>query len=206
MAGLLIPYQIPTVEVPGSQGSPLFPSYNATAEVSDGAIVRLGSTTAGEITAAAADDDTLLLGIVQGDSSAVYQQLDTGIQGVFGADNVNTGLLPASAGQIPVALFAPPAIVAINLPATTGWISGGAHQAAVGTEVGIGLDGTTGIYYADDQAANKVAVIVAKVQGATGQINNGQTVQVSGPGGVGDLGARVYIAFIASTLAVTGSL
>lgn len=205
MAGLTISLQIPIVEVPGIHGSPSYPSFNATSEVSDGAIVRLGSVTAGEITAAAANDDTLLLGIVQGDSSAVYQQLDTGIQGVFGADNVNTGLLPASAGQIPVALFLNNP-VAINLPVTTGWITGGTHQANVGTEVGINIDGATGIYYADDQQSNKVAFITGLAAGATGQINNGQTVQTVGPGGPGDLGVRVYIVFIPSTLATYGSL
>lgn len=207
MTGRLFTPTAPVVEVPGPTGSPAFPSFNTDANgpIPDGYIVALGSVTAGLISSVAPGADALLLGVIQGDSQAVYQQEDTSIQGVFGADNVATGLLPASAGQIPVALFQKNP-VAINLPQTTGWITGGTHQANVGTEVGINFNATYGVYYADDQESNKVAYITGLVAGSANFINNGQTVQWTGAGSEGDLGVRVYIVFIPSTLAVYGSL
>jgi len=210
MAGLLIPFQIPIVEVPGSIGSPSLQVYPAHAHCNDGDVVTLGVNTAGQIDPAVANDNSdKLLGVIQADSDAVYggQGSATAINGEFGASPVNTGLLPAPADGPLVALFATPlSVTAINLATTTGWISGGTHQAAIGTRVGLGKDGTTGIYFADDQAGNKLGTIVAKVSGATTTINNGQTNQPVGPGGVGDLAARVYVEWDAAVLAAAGGL
>src|ERR1700683_3909085 len=98
MAGRTFTPTAPVCKGPGIHGSPSFPSFNTDGtDIPDGYIVQLGRVTAGLISTTFPGADTLLLGVIQGDSEAVYQQEDTGIQGVFGADNVNTGLLPASA-------------------------------------------------------------------------------------------------------------
>jgi hypothetical protein len=202
MAGLVIPPQIPIVEVQPGNVSPNTPSYTADSHCNEGDIVTLGGVTAGQIDPAVNNDGSnLLLGIVQMDSLAVYTQLDAGYQGVFGATNVNTGLLPAAPGQTMVALFLGNP-VAINLTSTTGWVTGGTQQANIGTQVGLALVG--GIYLADPTASNKVAYIVQKYIGATTQIVNSASAQPYGPGGVGDLGARVYIKFLTSALAPGG--
>lgn len=206
MSGLVIGYAAPTVEVPGTNGSPSIQPYSlATGQTcNDGDIVALAATGIEPIAANYAL--ATIVGVAQHNSASVFDQQDTGPQGVFGADNVGTGLLPAAPGQTLVALVAAPAIVEMSLPATTGWISGFTNQANIGTAVGIGLDATTGYYYADDQASNKTGIIVAKRNGPTTQINNGQTLQPVGPGGVGDAGARVYVSFDAAVLAAVGGL
>ena len=82
-------------------------------------------------------------GIIQHDSSSVWDQTDTGLQGVFGVSQVNTGLFPATPGQALVATLGPPVLALANLSAVTGWISGGTNQATFGTAVGLNLDAVT---------------------------------------------------------------
>ena len=184
MAGSTIPYAAPIAMVPGSIGSdPIIP-LTASSHVKEADVVALSG---GTISPAAANASGSIAGIAQNDSLAVYQQDDTGLQGVFGADNVGTGLLPANAGQTLV-LTLKGIPVQMNLSSTTGWISGGSQQANIGTQVGIAIDGTTGFYYADPTGSNKVAQVTEKIEGP-------------GFGGAGDLGARVLVVFFDTALA-----
>jgi len=188
MAGATIPVAPPVAALPGSsgQGAPPIAGYTASAHCKVDDIVALAG---GEIAPAAANAAGSIAGIAQGDSVAVFQQDDTGLQGVFGADNVNTGLLPAGPGLTRVATLGAPVVVEISLTPTTGWVSGGSQQADIGTAVGLAIDGGTGFYLADPTASNKVAVIDSKVEGP-------------GKGGEGDLGGRVRVVFNAAALAV----
>ena len=190
----VIPYGAPIANVAsGQMGPPIFSArcYSSNT-IADADFVQIDGSHAGYIDTCAADVASGIIGIAQHGSSAVYDQIATGIQGVFGSSQENTNLFPGTPGEILVVTLGANIIVAINLPATTGWVSGGTHQANLGTEVGLNIDGTTGFFYADDQEANKVAYISQKIIGP-------------GQGGVGDLGARVYISFIPSVLSpVTG--
>lgn len=203
MAGNVIPYQPPLAEVPGPFGAPAVQPFTAHAHCNQWDIVTVGTVTAGQIDPAGDDPAGSIAGIAQMDSQAVFQQDDSGIQAVFGADNVNTGLLPAEPGQTLVVVFDPAIPVEINLSATTGWISGGSQQATIGTQVGLALDSTSGFYYADPTASNKVATVVQKAEGPTSTLT-GASNSTIGYGGVGDLGARVFIKFLATALAPTG--
>lgn len=207
MAGLIIPYSIPIVEVPSSNVGPIINPFSEAAGHSsaDGDILLLNAD--GTVQTQVANAATGHLGIIQHASGAVFDQIDTGLQGVFGTTNVNSGLLPADAGQVLVALVGGAAVVAINLSQATGWISGGSNQATKGTAVGINIDGPSGIFFADPNESNKVAVVLGLVGFPTTQQSfNGATLQPIGGGGPGDLGARVYIKFNAAALALPGGM
>lgn len=207
MAGLVIPYSIPIVEVPSSNVGPIInPFSESNGQTSaDGDILLLNND--GTVQSIGSNIATEFLGIIQHVSGAVWDQIDTGIQGVFGTTQVNSGLLPADAGQVLVALFSGDAVVAINLSQAAGWITGGSEQVNKGSAVGITKDGTTGIYFADPAASNKVAVVLGLCGFPTTQQSfNGATLQPIGGGGPGDLGARVYIKFNAAALALPGGM
>jgi len=206
MSGRVVPYRIPIVEVPSANVNPTInPFTMASGQVSnDGDIMLL---TGGDVESIGNNVATGFLGIIQHPSGAVFDQVVTGIQGVFGTDNVNSGLLPADAGQVLVALFGGGAVVAINLNQNTGWITGGTYQANVGTPVAIYKDAATGIYYADTQGSNAVAEVLGLTGGPTTQQSfNGASLQTIGDGGPGDLGCRVYIKFNPAALALTGGM
>ena len=187
----LIPIQSPIANVAsGQMGPPIF-SARAYSHINDADIVQFHSTS-GELETCSANVASGIIGIAQHDSNAVYDQITTGLQAVFGSSQENTGLFPGTPGEVLVVTLGANIIVAINLSALTGWVSGGTYQAALGTAVGLGIDGTTGFFYADPNASNKVATVSQKIIGP-------------GFGGVGDLGARVYIAFTPADLSpVTG--
>lgn len=184
-----IPVQMPVVQMPGSASSPTTVSLTASSHVNDGDIVVLSS---GQIATATANVSGNIAGIAQHDSNANFGG-GTGINVTIGSTQVGTGLFPASPGQTIVVPLGSPAIVAINLTATTGWISGGTQQANIGTQVGLAIDGTTGFFLADPTASNKVATIVGIQDGVV----LGGTESLAG-----NLGARVYVAFLSSALAI----
>ena len=194
-----IPYQMMLTYLPGSAGSqPIFTIKAGATEIVDGAVVKLSSGTA---IACAANDNANILGIIQGDSFQVFKQVTTGLQGVFGKDQVGTGLFPSTPGDVRIATLGPPILVVGNLPATTGWISGGTNQATYGTSVGLNLDATTGFYFFDDQQSNKIGT----VQGALtfdGNVLLGPPSAASPVSPTGLLGARVLVSWTTSTLAV----
>lgn len=68
----------------------------------------------------------------------------------------------------------------------------------VGEQVGLGYDATTGYFFADPGAANKVATIVA-VSGGPDALNTGFGATPVGNGEIGDNGGRVVIQFLAGT-------
>jgi hypothetical protein len=183
-----INYQPPIAQTEAQLPSPGVQGLPASSHCNEADIVVLSS---GQIAPAAVNVATGIAGIVQQDSNAVFADTTSGnLQGVFGSSQINTGLVPGAPIWVLFLPLGPPITVEINLPATTGWVSGGTNQANVGTAVGLNKDGTTGFYYADDQQTNKVAHIVGKVVGPF-------------KGGVGDLGARVLIAFdVATALAL----
>ena len=187
----------PIANVPASIVGPTTVSLPASSHVHDADIVVLS---AGSIAPAAANASGSIAGIAQHDSNAVFAQIDTGLQGVFGYFQ-GAPLLPPDPGYVIVVPLGAPIIVEINLTATTGWVSGGTQQANIGTAVGLAIDPGTGFYLADPTASNTVAVIVGKPQGVPAGLG-GAGVPFPSKGGVGDTGARVYIAFNAAALAI----
>jgi hypothetical protein len=138
----------------------------------------------------------LIAGIAQHASSSVMTS-GTSSRDVFGyfqaspvVSNSNAEVIVVPLGDVPVE---------INLTASTGWITGGTQQAALGTRVGLAIDPTTGFYVADPTAANKVATITAKPN----SVYTLTPTALTGVGNVGDLGARVDIVFDNSALALT---
>jgi hypothetical protein len=187
----------PIANVPASIVGPTTVSLPASSHVNDADIVVL---TAGAIATATANVAGGIAGIAQHDSNAVFAQIDTGLQGVFGFFQ-GAPLLPPDPGYVIVVPLGAPIIVEINLTATTGWVTGGTQQANIGTQVGLAIDGTTGFFLADPTASNKVAVITGKPQGVPAGLG-GAGVPFPSKGGVGDTGARVYVSFISTTLAI----
>ena len=192
MASITVPFQIPIANPAAGQLGPNIGSGrpHGTNHINNGDFVIFDGSNAGYIVTAAGNP-AVVLGIAQHDSNATYDQVTTGLQGVFGASQENTPLFPGTPGETLYVTLGANIIVAINLPATTGWVTGGTHQANIGTTVGLNIDGTTGFFYADDQASNKIATITQKIVGPQALFGTN-----------GDLGARVYIAFIASDLQV----
>jgi hypothetical protein len=140
-----------------------------------------------------------IVGIAQHDSNANYGGIlnppipprNTQLQNVFGVSQVG-GLLPLSPSQTIVATLGFGVEVSINLTQSTGWVSGGAQQANIGTPVGLNIDPVTGFYIADPTLSNLVAFVTGKINGP-----------FANPGDdVGNLGTRVRIAFNAAALAV----
>jgi hypothetical protein len=189
---ITVPYQAPIANVAAGQLGPNIFSARpyGTGHIAASDFVILDGSHAGYIKTAAANP-AVVLGIAQHDSVAVYDQITTGLQGVFGASQENTPLFPGTPGEVLVVTLGAGIIVAINLPATTGWVSGGTNQANIGTAVGLNIDSTTGFFYADDQESNKVATIVGKIIGPQALF-----------GTVGDLAARVYVSFTPADLQI----
>ncbi|MDE2097360.1 MAG: hypothetical protein KGL39_08965 [Patescibacteria group bacterium] len=207
---LTIPYLPPIVILPSGNADLDVVSYPVHSACTANAIVTLGVTTAGEIDPASANDSSnKLLGIIQAASTSVYNS-DGDAQSVFGTSPFGTSgqaLGPSTGPQTPLVVYmGPPFVVEINLTQATGWVSGGTYQANIGSTFGLAIDATTGFYLADVNASNKVGVIVEKVIGATTQIVTAQAEQPVGPGGVGDLGARVRVTFNASAMAIAGAI
>lgn len=151
------------------------------------------------IAPAAVNVATNIVGIAQHDSYANYGGIlnppippnNVQIQNVFGVSQVG-GLLPLSPSQTIVATLGYGIECAINLTATTGWVSGGAQHVNIGSAVGLNIDAVTGFYVADPTLGNLVATITGKVNGP-----------FANPGDdVGNLGTRVRIVFNAASLAV----
>lgn len=177
------------------------PIPNVTAAVQSGSIGGLPAAshihdadvvvlTSGQLATAAVGAHANIAGIALHDSNATFFDATSGsLQGVFGFGQQATtgqGLSPQAPGWVLFVTLAPSQIVVeMNLPTTTGWVSGGTNQANIGTAVGLNIDGTTGYFYADDQQGNPIGHIVGKAWGP-------------GLGIVGDLAARVFVAFDAS--------
>lgn len=181
-----IPFQKPVANVASGQFGANIYSNRAASHINDADFVIYSAAL---IATAGGNPSGGLIGIAQHDSNATYDQVTTGLQGVFGLSQENTALFPGAPGEVLVVTLGSNILVAINLPSTTGWVTGGTNQANLGTAVGLNIDGTTGFFYADDQASNKVADIVQKVVGP-------------GQGVAGDTAARVYVVFRAAALAV----
>lgn len=144
---------------------------------------------------------TGIVGLAQHDSNANYGGVmipPAPIQNVFGVSQVG-GLLPISPSQTIVATLGYGVEVGINLTQTTGWISGGAQQASIGTPVGLNIDPVTGYYVADPTLTNLVAFVVGKINGPFASSN---ALYPGGQSDQGNLGTRVRIAFNAAALAV----
>ncbi len=142
-----------------------------------------------------------IVGLAQHDSNANYGGTiipPAPIQNVFGVSQVG-GLLPISPSQTIVATLGYGVTVGINLTPSTGWIAGGTQQATIGTPVGLNIDPVTGFYVADPTLSNLVAFIVGKINGP---FASSEALYPGAGSDVGNLGARVRIAFNAAALAV----
>lgn len=114
--------------------------------------------------------------------------------GPGGSTNVGSQSLMGSTNSLPpLTPLEPPLDYVLKLNAC--WIEMNLRQtipyypSLIGTQVGLYLDATSGWFVADTSQSNKVATIVQQAAGVPG-------VQ----GSYGDLGARVVVQFIASTL------
>lgn len=185
-------YQPPTTFIPplGVGGQPIFSATIGAQHINDASFVQLA---AGVIVPAAVGATTNISGIIQHDSSAVWDQQDTTLQGVFGSSLVNTGLFPAAPGQALVATLGPPILAVANLPAGVGWISGGATNANFGTPVGLNLDPVTGFYYFDP--AQAAVGLIAGILTGDGNMILGVPTSPTPIGLTGTLGARVAVVF-----------
>lgn len=195
----LIPVDIPVAQVPASIGSPTplnLPSSGGTINNAD--IVVLNGT--GQILEAGANPVGSIAGIVQHAGGAVFSGSATSLTSSLGYFQ-STPLITLSTQEIIVVPLGAPVTVEISLTATTGWQTGGAQQAFIGTRVGLAVDGVTGYYLADPTASNKVATIAGKPFGPNVTFT-GTGTPTNSKGNPGDLGARVYIAFDATALAI----
>jgi hypothetical protein len=156
----------------------------------------------GRISSAPANVAGGLVGVAQCSSEMTWQGNPTVGKAypdsVFGQSNVGTGLFSAMPGQIPVLTLGPPNVVVMNLTPSTGWQAGGTQQATYGTLIGLAIDAATGYYIADPTATNIVAVI----QNVDNSVNNALVNNQYELDPTGILGIRVYVAFLASALAI----
>lgn len=195
----LIPVDIPIAQVPASIGSPTTINLASSGgTINNADIVTLNG--ANQITEAGANPAGSIAGIVQHTGKAVFTGSAVNPGGSLGYFQ-STPLLTQSTQEIIVVPLGSPVTVEISLTATTGWVSGGAQQAVIGTRVGLAVDGTTGYYLADPTASNKVATINGKPFGPNVTFT-GNGTPTNSKGNVGDLGARVDIVFDASALAI----
>jgi hypothetical protein len=173
-------------------------NYTPSSHINDADFV---TETAGTIASAVADA-AFVLGIAEHDSNANWggqavPPAAQNIQNVLGASNVGLGgLVSPSPKQTIVATLGPNIGVEMSLTATTGWITGGAQQANLGTLVGLAIDATTGYYLADPTASNLIGRIFAKPFAPNGPFGGGS-------GFAGDLGARVLVEFLPAYLQAT---
>jgi hypothetical protein len=191
MPGITYTAQTPIVQSQAGQtGVVPLRSFSASATCLDGALVVLAG---GLIAPAAANVAAGIAGVAAHDSRANYGgEANIGAYSpidALGISQVGT-LLPLSPGQTLVAQILPDDLVIGNLTATTGWVTGGAQQANIGTQVGIAIDGTTGFYVFDPTASNKVGVITTKPNGPFASVGND----------AGNLGASVGVTFFGAAL------
>lgn len=186
-------YQAPVTFLPPlntAGGQPIFSATIGGTHINDASFVKL---VGGVIVPCVAGDAANISGIIQHDSSSVWDQTDTGIQGVFGVSQVNSGLFPSTPGQALVATLGPPVLAVANLSNSVGWISGGTTQANLGTPVGLNLDATTGFYFFDPAQA-RVGLIAGILTG-DGNMMLGVPRSPMPVGLTGAQGARVLVAF-----------
>jgi hypothetical protein len=180
---------VPQVYMPaGTTFQPPVQGYTPSAAILDGAICVLSG---GTIATATANVASGIVGVAIQNSVQNYGgsiQTTPALNGIFGYSQVNTPLVPADASLTKVAKVYSPALVEINLNITTGWVTGGAQQANIGSAVGLSIDPSTGFFVADPTQSNKVAEIVEAVDGPSF-------------GAAGDLAKRVRIQFYATVLA-----
>lgn len=181
-----INYQPPIVNMPPSIGVPPIYGGPVASHVNEADVVVISG---GNLSTAAVNAANGIVGIAQHDSNANFGQTDTDVQGVFGLTQYGAGLMTAAPSWLEVATVGPPIIVEMNLLATTGWVTGGTTQANIGTTGGLNKDATTGYFFFDQTQTNAILTIVGKAIGPFKGTN-------------GDLGARVYVAFSAASLAV----
>lgn len=190
---VIFPYQAPETYLPPlntAGGQPIFSAPIGGTHINDASFVQLA---AGLIVPAAVGAVTNISGIIQHDSSAVWDQQDTGLQGVFGVSQVGTGLFPATTAQALVATLGPPVLAVANLSAVTGWISGGTNQATFGSSVGLNLDAVTGFYYFDP--AQPAVGTIAGILTGDGNMILGPPTAATPIGLTGTQGARVAVVF-----------
>lgn len=197
-------YQAPLTYLPPlmTGGQPIFSGTIGNTHINDASFVSMGTTAPniGAIIPTPVGASLNIVGIIQADSSAVWDQQDTGLQGVFGHSLVNTGLFPAAPGQALVATLGPPVLAEANLNQNTGWISGGTSQANFGNAVGLNIDPTTGFYFFD-LGQPRVGVIAGVITG-DGNMILGVPYTPTPVGLTGTQGARILVAFDIAVLAV----
>lgn len=180
---------------PGREGGqPIFSAPIGGSHINDASFVKTPTA----IVPCVAGDNANICGIIQHDSGAVFDQQDTGFQGVFGVSQVGTGLFPQTTAQALVATLGPPVLAVANVTATTGWISGGATQVTYGTAVGLNIDGTTG-FYVFDTTQTQVGNVVGVITG-DGNIILGPPTAATPITLTGVLGVRVLVAFLTTVL------
>jgi hypothetical protein len=197
-----------TANTPGVAGNAITLAISTTSvtgeAVPSGATLVGGSALGlpGRISPAPANVTGGIVGVAQCSSEMTWQGNPTVGKAypdsVFGQSNVGTGLFSAMPGQIPVLTLGPPNVVVMNLTPSTGWLAGGTQQATYGTLVGLAIDAATGYYIADPTAPNLVAVI----QDVDNSVNNALVNNQYELDPTGILGIRVYVAFLASALAI----
>lgn len=215
MAFITVPYAPPSVQLPGSIGSP--PTFGAAASshINQYDFCQLLT---GNLIPAAVGATTNLVGVATADSNAVFFQNDTDIQGVFGVTQMSTtaGLFPLTPDYVLVETLGPPIIVEMSVNQAYSWItsSGGSPALTVniGTRIGLdvvnsitgslgqvgGITPTSGFnYYIASPAQSACGTVVALVNRP---YNSGTQTFTQPPAGT--VGVRVLVAFDTSALAV----
>lgn len=186
-----IQYMAPRLHGSGPLGEddPSINKYPFTGTLAEADIVFLNS---GVATKAAANQ-AAIAGMVMAPSASIYHAASNAGVGLnFGPDQTGNALIPATEQNLGVLIFSSGVWLEISLnQATT------LANSLVGTQVGLGYDATTGYFFADPGAANKVGIIEL-LPGGPDAPRGAQT----GNGQIGDLGGRVVISFIASALQV----
>lgn len=187
---ITVPYQAPELV---ETGTAQFPNIYATIPAAGGQTLTDGdfaTISGGNLSKAAANAAVgTIAGLVFAGNDTLYRSASPSKTTLFGADQSGNALIPGT-NQCPRI---------IGLSQVQLWIS--LNQATtlaaslVGTQVGLGYDATTGYFFADPSAANKIAQITEVSAGPDSQ-NSGVGAAGVSNGTLGDSGGRVKISFL----------
>lgn len=185
-----IPYQPIRLIETGSAGEPNVYSIPAAGgqTLTEGDIATIAG---GNLSKAAANAAiSTIAGLVRAGNDSVYHTASPSKTSIFGFDQIGTALMPGTNANPQIIGLGAGIQLEISLNQATTLAA-----SLVGTQVGLGYDATTGYFFADPTAANKIAEIV-QVSGGPDALNSPAGATGIGNGALGDSGGRVVVQFL----------
>lgn len=186
---ITVPYQAPELVETGTGNEPnVYQIAAANGQtLTDGDFATLSG---GQLSKAAANAAVATIaGLVFKGNDSLYRSATPSKTTLFGADQSGNALIPGTNQN--------PGIIGLSQVQLLLSLSTGTTLAAslIGTQVGLGYDATSGYFFADPAAANKIATIVDISAGPDSQ-NSGVGAAGVSNGSIGDSGGRVKISFL----------